>query len=90
MQTQETQNASSQSCLVASKRSRHSNNTERNQYGMQILTYISLVLTIFSLVMFAVLHSRKSKLCRGCMFCYCSEDHDIYFECTILCNYEIM
>ena len=35
MQTQETQNVSNQSCLTASKRSRHSNNTERNQYGMQ-------------------------------------------------------
>ena len=32
------------------------------------LTYINLAVTIFSLVMFAVIHSRKSKLCRGCMF----------------------
>ena len=34
----------------------------------RILTYISLVLTIFGLVMVAILHYRKSKLCRGCMF----------------------
>ena len=34
----------------------------------KILTYISLALTIFSLVMVAVLHYRKSKLCRGCIF----------------------
>ena len=32
------------------------------------LTYISLALTIFGLVMVAILHYRKSKLCRGCMF----------------------
>ena len=34
----------------------------------RILTYISLVLTILGLVMVAILHYRKSKLCRGCMF----------------------
>ena len=34
----------------------------------KILIYISLTLTIFSLVMVAVLHYRKSKLCRRCMF----------------------
>ena len=34
----------------------------------KILTYISLVLTILGLVMVAVLHYRKSKLCRGHMF----------------------
>ena len=33
------------------------------------LTYISLALTILSLVMVVILHYRKSKLCRGCMFC---------------------
>ena len=32
------------------------------------LTYISLALTILGLVMVAILHYRKSKLCRGCMF----------------------
>ena len=32
------------------------------------LTYISLVLTILGLVMVAILHYRKSKLCIGCMF----------------------
>ena len=31
----------------------------------KILTYISLVLTILGLVMVAILHYRKSKLCRG-------------------------
>ena len=34
----------------------------------KILTYTSLALAIFGLVMLAVLHSRKSKLCRGSMF----------------------
>ena len=29
---------------------------------------LALTVTIFSLVMFAVLHSRKLKLCRGSMF----------------------
>ena len=32
------------------------------------LTYISLALAILGLVMVAILHYRKSKLCRGCMF----------------------
>ena len=32
------------------------------------LTCISLALTILGLVMVAILHYRKSKLCRGCMF----------------------
>ena len=32
------------------------------------LTYISLVLTILGLVMVVILHYRKSKFCRGCMF----------------------
>ena len=32
------------------------------------LIYISLALTILGLVMVAILHYRKSKLCRGCMF----------------------
>ena len=32
------------------------------------LTYISLVLTVLGLVMVAILHYRKSKLCRGYMF----------------------
>ena len=32
------------------------------------LTYISMVLTILGLVMVAIWHYRKSKLCRGCMF----------------------
>ena len=32
------------------------------------LTYISLVLTILGSVMVTILHHRKSKFCRGCMF----------------------
>ena len=32
------------------------------------LTYISLILTILGLVIIAILHYRKSKLCRGCIF----------------------
>ena len=32
------------------------------------LTYISLALTILGLVMIAIMHCRKSKLCRGHMF----------------------
>ena len=32
------------------------------------LTYIILALTILGLVMVAILHYRKSKWCRGCMF----------------------
>ena len=38
-------------------------NTECN-----ILTYIHLALTILGVVMVAILHYRKSKLCRGCTF----------------------
>ena len=34
----------------------------------EILTYISLALTIFGLVTIAILYYRKSKLCRCCMF----------------------
>ena len=34
----------------------------------KILTYRSLALTVFGLVMIAILQYRKSKLCRGCMF----------------------
>ena len=34
----------------------------------KMLTYISLALTILGLVIVAILHYKKSKLCRGCMF----------------------
>ena len=34
---------------------------------IQIYIILALTVTIFNLVMFAVLHSRKFKLCRGCM-----------------------
>ena len=33
----------------------------------KILTYVSLAVIIFGLVMFAVVHPRKLKMCRGCM-----------------------
>ena len=61
---------SSQSCLTSSKRRRHSSNTGRDHYGMENseLYILALTVTIFSLVMFPVLYSRKLKLCRGCMF----------------------
>ena len=36
--------------------------------SLKILTYKSLPLTIFGLVMVAILHYRKSELYRGCMF----------------------
>ena len=36
---------------------------------IQIYIILALTVTIFDLVMFAVLHSRKLKLCRGCLFC---------------------
>ena len=68
MQIQETQNIISQSCLTASKRSRNSNNTERGQYRMQNSDLYEFGINNFSLVISAVLNSRKSKLCRGCMF----------------------
>ena len=35
---------------------------------IQIYIILTLTATIFGLVIFAVLHSRKSKLCRGCLF----------------------
>ena len=41
---------------------------EETNTECKILTYISLALTVFSLVMVAILHYRKSKLCRGCIF----------------------
>ena len=36
--------------------------------GCKTLTFISFVLTILGLVMIAILHYQKSKLCRGHMF----------------------
>ena len=48
------------------------------------LTYISLVLTILGLVMVAILHYRKSKLCRGHTFSNAVKNYDIYFRCTKL------
>ena len=34
----------------------------------KIITYISLALTILGLMMVAILHYKKSKWCRGCLF----------------------
>ena len=36
--------------------------------NIQNYIILALAVTVFSLVMFAVLHSRKLKLCRECMF----------------------
>ena len=53
------------------------------------LTYISLVLAILGLVIVAILHYRKSKLCRECMHVLlCSENYNIHFRCAILCTYK--
>ena len=41
---------------------------EETNTECKIWTYISVALTIFGLVIVAILDSRKSKLCRGCMF----------------------
>ena len=41
---------------------------EESNTECKILTYVSLTLTIFGQVMVVILHNRKSKLCRGCMF----------------------
>ena len=41
---------------------------EETNTECKILTYISLALTIFGLVMVAILTYIKLKLCRGCMF----------------------
>ena len=41
---------------------------------IQNYVILALTVTIFSLVMFAVLHSRKLKLCRGHMFSNDSEN----------------
>ena len=69
MQTQETQNISSQSCLTASKRSGHSNNTGINQYEMQNYDLYKFGSNNFwSSYVYRISNSRISKLCRGCMF----------------------
>ena len=56
----------------------------------KMLTYISLALTVLDLVMVAILHYRKQKLCRGCMFPNAMNINDIYFRCTILCTNKIV
>ena len=53
----------------------------------KLLTYISLALTVLGLVMVAILHYRKSKLCRGCMF---SNAVKIMVFISLLCTYKIM
>ena len=42
--------------------------TQKENFECKTLTYISLVLTILGPVMAAILHCRKSKLCRGHTF----------------------
>ena len=71
MQPQETWNTSNQSCFTANKRCRYSNNPGRCHYSMYLqnsfLKNLALSISIFGLVIFADLHSRKLKLCRGCL-----------------------
>ena len=50
------------------------------------LTYISLALTIVGLVKVAILHYRKSKLCRGCMFSNAVKIMIQYYVPIILCK----
>ena len=50
----------------------------------KILTCISLALTTFSLVMVAILHYRKPKLCRGCMFSNAVKMMIFISDCNIM------
>ena len=50
------------------------------------LTYISLALTIFGLVMVAILHYRISKYAEEAY----SENNDIHFRCMVLCTHKSM
>ena len=72
MYTQETQNASNQSCFIANERSRCSNRQEdvttTCTCKIQFYIILALSISIFTLVIFAVLHSRKLKLCKGHLF----------------------
>ena len=63
METQETKNANSQSCLQQVKEVSAVTQREINT-ECKILAYISLAFTM----MVVIFHYRKSKLCRGCMF----------------------
>ena len=63
MQIKETQNTSSQSCFTANKGSRCRQHREmllKHNFGIKHFN--------FGLVIFAVLHYRKLKLCRGPLF----------------------
>ena len=55
---------------------------------IQIYIILALTVTIFYLVMFAVLHSRKLKLCWGHMFSNTVKIMLFIFPCTILCTYK--
>ena len=56
----------------------------------KMFTYISLVLTILGLVMVAILHYRKSKLCGECMFSNAVKIMIFIFRCTILHTHKIV
>ena len=57
---------------LALQQRRHSSNTGRCQYSMYLQNSVSynfgISISIFRLVIFIVLHSRKLKLCRGFLF----------------------
>ena len=83
MQTQETQNASKQSCFTASKRSRCINNIGRNHYSMYLQ---NSVLYNFSMKHFnfwpsdfciSTLHKTKAVL--RTFVLKCSQNYAIYF-----------
>ena len=67
MQTQETKSTNSQSVLHQVKEVGAVTQKEIKT-ECKTLNYISLVLTILGLVMVAILHYRKSKWYRECMF----------------------
>ena len=46
---------------------------------IQFYTILALSISILGLVIFAVLHSRKLKLCRGGLFSNASENNAIHF-----------
>ena len=57
---------------------------------IQFYTILELSASIFSSVIFAVLPSRKLKLCNRMFVLKCGKNDAIYFRCTILCTNKIM
>ena len=61
-----------QSCFTANKTNRHSKTQEDVNAAcfckIQFYIILTLNISIFGLVIFTVLHSRKLKLCRRCLF----------------------